>query len=273
MIYIVNNSRMLQKQWQPLGLDSWRANGGYFRALDEIDAQLDHFEIIDKHYCKEMGAVALRSNLAHQAERNGHKHMLVPETDERHDAAREGTIGPSDMVRLLAEYPDLRSAELARLTHVGEWDTNTLIDTPVRHELLDAEDLGTVSTEDASYYTINALSSEHPNEIGIGRKRVVYQHFGGEVLTVITNNLLVDLSDKTSLDREFRKDLRAYVQAQKDFNYSDHHNFLRNSLESQLRNPDASTKASGIIPLSTIYYATLADARTKAAIREESQVD
>lgn len=263
---------MLNERWQPLGLDTWRKDGGYLASLDEIESQLDRFDHIGKSHCKEMGAIALRANLAHQAERNGRKSTLIPENSPHHEGALTGDIMPSDMVRLLQEYPDLQSAELARLTHVGVWDTNDIIDDPVRLDLL-ADSLETEVTGDSSYYTINMLNPDRPNEIGIGRKRVVYEHFGGQVLTVITNNLLIDLSDKTSLDRQFRLDLRAYVKNPKKFNYAHHHGFLRDNLESQLRNPDCDTKSSGLIPLSTIYYGTLSSERKNAKSREQNQVD
>lgn len=263
----------MNSEWRPLGLDSWRRNGGYPESLEQIDTQLDVFNSIGKKHCREMGAIALRSNLAHQTDRNGYKHTLIPEDDVRYDDAREGSIMPSDMIRLLHEYPDLKSAELARLTHVGVWDTNNMIDTPVRENLLEASDIDTQPESDESYYTFNSVYINHPNEVGIGRKRVVYSHFGGQVLTVITNNLLVDLSDKTSLDRTFRKKLHDYVRDRENFSFSDHHDFLRENLESQLRNPDCTTKSSGLIPLSTIYYGTLESARTKAKDRERNCKD
>lgn len=268
----MNNHSILNERWQPLGLDAWRRDGGYMASLEEIESQLDRFDEIGKSHCKNMGAVALRANLAHQAERNGRKPTLIPEDSPSYEGALTGQIMPSDMVRLLNEYPDLQSAELARLTHVGTWDTNDSIDDPVRTALLN-EDLETEPTGDSSYYTINMLSRENPNEVGIARKRVVYQHFGGRVLTVITNNLLIDLSDRGSLDRQFRLDLRAYVKDPNEFKYSDHHGFLRDNLETKLRNPDVSTKSNGLIPLSTIYYGTLTSARKNADVREQNTID
>lgn len=274
---------MLDKQWKPLGLDSWRRNGGYPEALAEVESQLDNFEIIGKTHCKEMGAIALRSNLAHQAERNGNKHTLIPEDHPLYESARDGTIMPSDMIRLIHEHPDLHSAELARLTHVGDKATNEAIDDPVRSDLLFADDLETESSNEASYYTINALSSEHPNEIGVSRKRVVYNHFGGEVLTIITNNLLLDFSDKVAFGRSFRKDMHDYArdirekirdksdssENPKPSEFSKHHDFLRDNLEPYLRSPDFNDTSSGLIELSTIYYGTLQSERTRVAQREK----
>lgn len=256
---------------RPLGLDAWHY-AGYMAAMQVIDDQAQRFDTIGKATCQEMGLIALRSNLAHQASRNAREHQTMPIEDVtlREEALR-GDIMPHEMVKILHQYPEIESAELARLTHVGSWNTNTLIDEPVRKSLEDSS-LDTEPSRQESYYTINALNHNHPNEVGIGRKRVLYSHLGGSVLTVITNNLLVDLSDKT-LPRDFRISLREYVRDKKEFRYADHHNFLREGLESQLRNPDCSKKESGLIPLSTIYYATVASARARAAEREEHHPD
>lgn len=258
-----------EKPWRPLGLDSWH-HAGFMAAMQEIDKQADRFDMIGKPLCKEMGMLALYANLTYQAYRNGRKDQTAPISDPilREDALR-GDIMPCDMVNLLHDYPMIESAELARLTHVGNWDTNSLIDDPVREDLLQTS---SEPSEQDSYYTINILSSKHPHEVGIGRKRVLFRHFGGEVLTIITNNLLVDLRDK-SLPRDFRISLRDYVKDRKEFRYADHHKFLRTSLEDQLTNPNCDQKESGLIPLSTVYYATQASARVNASMREERHPD
>jgi hypothetical protein len=172
----------------------------------------------------------------------------------------EAAVGASDqptMIRMLHEYPELASVEIARKTHVGVWNVQNIIDKPVRGAIDTVED--TERVDGKSRYKIKMF-----DEAGvlIERKNDVRSHFGGKVLTVIRNCLLIDYSSK-----DMPETLRRYLESEHDtlksskdnrvdYDYDLVHDQIGAELEDyvQNRSPDGKKEPKFVVPLLTTYY-------------------
>ena len=153
--------------------------------------------------------------------------------------------------------------EIARLTHAGDWSTNEIVDVPVRKDLENA-DIDTQKLQTDSYYKINALHQyQSPEAVAVKRKREVMSHFGGSIITVVVNTLLIDLKDKQPETRKLRKAIHDNLAQVKDqVDIDKRQGYLRTELEAHLRTREADEIPGAIIPLSTLYYVTRASERS-----------
>lgn len=252
-----------QPSWAPLGIDSWHPDN-FGAALSIAQSQIENFHAIGKSHCAELGGAALQGSLTEQAARNNKIHGLSIDDKETRYRLRMGLCQPDEAVRLFHGQPDIDSMEIARLTHVGDWDTNEKIDIPVRTALHEAEDIDTQPLPSDAYYKIRTFGyyEQLPDIAHIARKREVASHFGSSVLTVVVNNILIDLKDKHRDSRALRVALHQEArQTEGKFDRNTRHGYLHDMLDDQVRTRAMDKKPSALIPLSTIYYVTRPEAR------------
>lgn len=247
--------------WRPLGLESWSANN-FGSGNQKITQQLE-VTLFEGGHLKDAADTALRSSLAQQAARN---HMIDPlesVDDDLYWRSQNGLLLPHEAVGLLDSQPGMKSIELARLTHLGSWDTNDKIDIPVRHDL-EQGDVDTVALHSDSYFKLVGIDkTQAPSTIEVKRKREVYSHLGGGVLSVVVNHILVDLTDKSPETRDLRKSVHDSLASfrGRDIYTDKRRHYLRETLEEFMRTKDSGQIPGSIMPLSTIYYATRASER------------
>lgn len=239
--------------WKPIGVNSWHPVN-YPEALKTVQDQIERLDTIGKSHCKSLASTALMSSLVRQTIDNDARHIEIDD-DELKSKLMLGKCTPSEAIRALAVGGSIDSLEVARATHVGSWDTQALIHRPVRasmESLPDAE-----KSYDESYYKIRTMGHgiEHGHGskgMSIDRKRVVYRHMGGAIVTKVVSSVLVDTTDKAGLPRELRKLLHEASQQRPDIDQAIYPS-LGEHLEDAVRTGD-SHDMTGLVPLSTIYY-------------------
>lgn len=249
------------KDWQPLGLESWSANN-FGSSNKKITHQLE-LVFPEGGYRRDAAETATRASLAQQAARNHLVGPLESIDEDLYWRAQNGLLLPHEAVGLLDSQSSMKSIELARLTHLGDWDTNDKIDTPVRHDL-EQGDIDTVALHYDSYFKLVGIDkTQAPSTIEVKRKREVYSHLGGGVLSVVVNHILVDLTDKSPETRDLRKSVHDSLASFRggDIYTDKRRHYLRETLESFMRTKDSGQIPGSIMPLSTIYYATRASER------------
>lgn len=255
-----------QPSWAPLGIDSWHPDN-YGVALDTIQSQMERFKVIGKSHCADLGGVALRSSLTEQTLRNNKIQDLSLDDDEATYRLRMGLCAPNEAIHFFRQQPSIDSMEIARLTHVGDWATNDQIDSPVRRAILSDVELDSQRLGSDSYYKIRTFGhyEASPDIAHIARKREIASHFGGSVLTIVVNNILIDLKDKQEDTRALRIALHEEArQTRGMFDRDARYGYLRDMLEDQVRTRSFDEKPSALIPLSTIYYVTRPEARSNS---------
>lgn len=263
-----------ESPYHPLAPDVWsvadgQASSSYQRAIETIQAETD---ILGDRLCRDLAARALFATVADQSGRNNRYMELSELAQSIPDSESEnvyyymrGDKSPDEMVDFLYSHPNLRAAEIARLTHVNNWDVREVIDQPVR-ESLDRAPLDTQRVATMPYYKIKMFD---PEGAIVERKRVVRKHFGGQVLTVIRNSLLIDYHDATLPDEVYGYVRSEHVKINdrdKDYDYSQESDFLKGALEDHMRDRQFEDKPTWAVPLLTTYYSTLSEHRHRDGV-------
>ena len=253
----------------PIALDSLRpGDHSYTNALDVIDERV---EVIQDLYQRQLAHGALMSLVLRQAARNQGRFSatrlgLSDEEISQHDEVIGGHADAPDYIRFLNRYPQQLAVEDARLIHPNDWDVRDFIDTPVRDSLIDASaELDTELSTEKSHYKIaqfsDSLSEDIPLSIVVDRKRIVMSHFGGSILTVVRNSLLVDtrLAPESLREHIFDEQAaRARLEEERGtYDYDQHSTVIEGELEDYLRARNLADKPEGVIPLMTTYYSAL----------------
>lgn len=253
----------------PIALDSRRpGEHSYSNALGVIGERVTN---IDESYQRELAHAALMSLVLKQTVRNQGQFSATQESlDEDELALYDAVIGGDaethEYVHFLRCYPQQLSVEGARLIHPNDWDVRDFIDAPVRDALTQSRaELDTELMLTGSYYKIaqfsDSLFADDPLSVTVDRKRVVMSHFGGEILTIVRNSMLIDTSSAPDdlrryiVDEQKRRDL--LTEKKKGYDYDRHDAVIGNELESHLRLRNIEEKPAWIIPLMTTYYSAL----------------
>ncbi len=253
----------------PIALDSLRpGDHSYTNALKVIGERV---EVIEDLHQRQLAHGALMSLVLRQAARNQGRFSatrtgLSDEEMLQHDEVIGGHAEASDYVKFLNQYPQQLAVEDARLIHPGDWDVRDSIDTPVRDSLAEASaGLDTELSAEKSHYKIaqfsDSLSEDIPLSIAVDRKRIVMSHFGGSILTVVRNSLLIDtrLAPESLREHIFeeQKARRQIEQERGTYDYDQHSAVIEGELEDYLRARNLDAKPEGVIPLMTTYYSAL----------------
>jgi hypothetical protein len=189
---------------------------------------------------------------------------------KREESIFDGSASPAEFVSFLHRNPELEAVETARLTHVGNWAVRNVIDAPVRRNLDASEEIESEPSDQLSKYKIKQFKhayngdGEIQRRILVERKRNVRTHFGGKVLTVVRNSLLVNYDHPSIPD-----DVRAIIMNADpqnngelyEYDYNQECAYLREPLEDHITNKDVASKPDWALPLITTYYSVLAEAR------------
>lgn len=202
----------------PLALDCWRPEGpnSYIQARDVITQRVDESQLPSR--LKTIAALALDMRLARQAERNSThfanltKQIVegVEQPCDDYERLISGEASPTELVQFLQRYPIVGAVEIARLTHVGDWESRDVIDYPVRSELDQSSDtIGTRYQKSDVTYKVAQMDVDNQAYATIYRSRVMRSQFGGAAYVIAQGNMLLDISSPDMPDelREHIHDL------------------------------------------------------------------
>lgn len=212
---------------------------------------------------------ALSARLIAQSEANYTQYLRIAHkiTDDEHDYI-EGNRSPAELTGYLMWHSELESIEIARRTLPRVWNTKPFIDGPVRSDLDDAKGLGTKKRKSSALYRIKDLDLwGNPNNLftQIDRKRVVRQHFGGNVLTIVRNSIILQNTEDLSPEvYEIITKERRRAKEDKSYSYDEPQDALGELLEPYVRTRNDSEKPSWMVPILTTYYSV-----KKEAIKDE----
>lgn len=259
----------------PLALLSWSSeSNNYMDLLSTIESECSS---IDDLALREFSISCLRGKLAHDADSNN-KHLAnyLPkigtsaEQDvfiNNHTRDLGGVNTPYKQVAFLHDHLGIESTEIARRTHVGSWDTYENIDREVRSSL-DENGLDTAADKDAdARYKIRQFSEELDMNrlrdassliVGVERKRKVRSHFGGRIVTVAKNFLVLDTHPVYGMPEELSAHLynldHIRRKTPKQFSYTASNRTVKLHLEPHIESFSSTDKPEWATPLVTTYY-------------------
>lgn len=189
---------------------------------------------------------------------------------KREESIFDGSASPAEFVSFLYRNPELEAVETARLTHVGNWAVRNVIDAPVRRNLDASEEIESERSTRRSKYKIKQFkhaydaNGEIQRRILVERKRDVRTHFGGKVLTVVRNSLLINY-EHSSIPDDVRENIMNVDPRNNgnlyEYDYNQECDYLHEPLEDHITNKDVASKPDWALPLITTYYSVLAEAR------------
>lgn len=257
---------------RPLALNSWVDMSGpnsYTAAINAVKEELNpkkdaylgsHLELL------EFMRNAAYDRIASQSQANYNQYQLVaPKLNQLHTEYIQGDKTPSDLTLFLHATPNLQSIETARRTS-RHWNMYHEVDRPVRDDLDAHPLLFTQSIKSEPLYRIKNLNIFDATDnyfVQIDRKRTVRQHFGGKVLTIARNSLVLhNLSGLMPPEiKQYVSDQRALAidqtrrQTNEDYNYDQHSELLRDYLEEYVLQRNSAKHPTWAIPIATGYYA------------------
>lgn len=263
--------------YHPLALDTWsltvnkryvdNGNGESILVGDSSFsmAQKTVEEAVDFIECDVRRSLALRALLAtvtDQAARN-HRSNLPASMFELYGDAVAGDSSQAKMIAMLHDYPVIGSMEVARRTHYGIWNVQDKVDRPVRASLDSVPDTGRVYEEPR--YKIKIFDDDGAM---VERKRTIRKHYGGKILTIVRNCMLVDYHSSDMPDEllEYMIDeQKTTLDRTKDYDYTQESTMLHGALEQyvgykgELSDGDKSQEPDWVVPFLTTYYSTYAD--------------
>lgn len=256
---------------RPLALNSWADMCGpnsYIAALGAIEEVMGHDKddlLKDHPVLAEFIKKALYHRIGKQSEQNYEQYERVkPWLTERHIDYIQGKKSPSELVLFLHATEPLQSIEVARRTHLA-WNMYDEVDHPVRGDLDDNPILYTQAIKSEPLYRIKNLNvADHTDQyyVQIDRKRTIRQHFGGKVLTIVRNSLVLhDIDGSMPSEvrqhiREEREDARGRAEYGdgRDYDYDKHSQVLLEHLEEHILNRRTDEPLSWATPILTTYY-------------------
>jgi hypothetical protein len=256
---------------RPLALNPWDSKGhnSYAAAINAVDEILDPEKdagLHDNPQLLEFMKLALYERITSQSQANYVQYQLVkPILTDRHDPYIHGDKTPSELTLFLQVTDRLQSIEIARRTS-RHWNMYREADRPVRSDLDEHPLLYTKSLKSEPLYRVKNLNINDPNDqhfVQIDRKRTVRQHFGGAVLTIVRNSLVLHDAGGT-----MPKEIRQFIDEQRelaldqsrreagtDYDYDMHSDLLRDHLEDHVTHRSNNVQPSWAIPIATGYYA------------------
>lgn len=252
---------------RPLALNSWVDVSGpnsYTAAIEAVDTVFaSDRDAVSGHYpsLTRFITTALYDRIASQSTENYWQFYAVRgQLAWTHEDYIYGNGRPSELVNFLESVPNLTSIEIARRTlHPSMGNPRNIIDTPVLSGLDDEEALQTMVHESAPLYRIknlNLLDTTDQHYIQVDRKQTVRQHFGGHILTIVRNSLVVH-DDAKNLPEPLRimiDDEREKARAVRRYDYDQHFDDLHSHIEPFITATDAQAP-SWLQHVLTTYYA------------------
>lgn len=253
----------------PLALSSWvEVNGpnSWIAAMDAVDAVFDPEQddfLNDHPALADFIKRALYGRIIDQSQANGEQYRHL--TQQQIEDNKEYVLGnktPAELTDFLYRNPELDSIETARRTSLQP-NVFALIDRPVRNDLDSSSALRTTKSKSAPLYRIKDLNlmggTADRHYVLVDRKRTVRQHFGGEILTIVRNSLVLhDGSDQEKLPEDIRNQIdkeRQSALSVKKYDYDQHEDILRQYIEDHLTHRSSGKRPVWMLPGTTTYYA------------------
>lgn len=284
----------LENEFHPLSLDVWSIDQHGLSSYDLAReyAEFDADTSIDNPVEREIAKGALWATIADQAVRNGdglsryvnniknyteledesEYDNLVSKAYLRDEDYLKARVPPDELVDFLSKNPEIESIEIARRTHLAKWAVRDIIDAPVRRHLDANSSIDSQPTPDeSSVYKLKQFcydnnGDESASRARIERKRVIRQHCGGKVLTIVRNMLLVDYKNP-ALPADVRDSIidANPIHHDKDYMYDfdQECEYLHEPLEAHITNRDQDAKPKWVTPMLTTYYSTLREVRNR----------
>jgi hypothetical protein len=249
----------------PLALNSWvdiygpNSYGAAIDAVKEVfDPAKDAF-LGDNPALTAFMTNALYDRIAQQSQENYGQYLRIePRLTDDHTEFTQGNKSPAELTLFLFVTQNLQSIETARRTR-RQWNVYDEVDHPVRSDLDANPLLYTKAIKSAPLYRIKNLNvADRADQyyVQIDRKRTIRQHFGGRVLTIARNSLVLHNTDK-SLPRDIRiliTDEREKARSG-NYDYDEHSDVLHDHLEEHMLHHHDDVGPSWATPIQTSYYA------------------
>jgi len=253
---------------RPLALRSWTAQrNSYTEAVQAVGDALHEQHSRDPALDKFID-VTLHQRVFSQSGANWDQYRAIETTvtgDETDYV--EGMRLPSELVGYLLWHENLQSIETGRRTHPYDWNVGETFDKPIRADLDSAPFLGTRRQKSPTLYRFKNLNLTDTSEqytVQVDRKRTIRRHFGGRVLNIVRNSVVLHDTDPND---GLPEGIKALIQAERDrarsdkeYDYDDHSTELREYLEAHLSRRATAGKPSWVTPILTTYYAAKIDA-------------
>ncbi len=223
---------------------------------------------------------ALHARIVSQSDANNIQYQGIYHKvdDDDFDYIR-GNKPPSELVGYLMWHDELESIEIGRRTMPRVWNTKPFVDGPIRSDLDNAKVLATKKRKSPALYRTKNLNLNDESGkyfVQIDRKRVVRQHFGGRVLTVVRNSIVLHNSNTES---PLPRDVRLLIQGERerakndrDYDYDEHRNELGEYLEPYVLTRNDGEKPAWMIPILTTYYAVKEEALKADRLKEVQEL-
>lgn len=195
-----------------------------------------------------------------RVDRNSHI-TVADDIDPRLVKAKAGTATPSELLAILADYPEIGSIELAKLSHPLDSTASKAMDEDV-YEML--TNLWGEMIIDAPKYKMKTMRADIPAATVLRKQSIgLYETEMGMIEVVCRQSFLVRADEAAKLDAAdpyLDRRLRNHEWNMRSGEDSDkvrdrHQTELFPAIEEMLHDPKGSPRAKWLQPLATSYYA------------------
>lgn len=260
--------KKINREYDPMCVDCWKrpAGSGASDYQDAIDVAMQNTDIyVEKNGKKHEDTIrhALMESITRQAMRTSGGDNGFSKDIPISKSVLNGNASYDQMIEsVVNNYKDLPSIEIARLTHVGDFDGYEKVDRSINDLHIWSDLDGEDSKDYSARYKVRHMRE---NSMILERKRARYRYLGDKAIVVACHSMLLDISDK-SLDRELRIEARKLLDFSRSRNGYGFHgdktrrldSHMQDLLENSLWKKEdkvSSDNSYGAIPLTTIYYA------------------
>lgn len=267
---------------RPLALNAWGSNENSFSAARAaIDTAID--PVTDEFYARNPYLTnfivnALEQRITAQSNANSIQfHKIADDVSRSQIDYVEGNRSHAELVGYLLRHDALESIEIARRTHPREWNTGAEVDLPVRSDLDHDIRIHTEKFKSPPVYRLKNLNVVDTSDddryfVQIDRKRTIRHHFGGTVLTIVRNSLVLHDGDSESRLpdelRQYIKDERMKAVSDRLFDYDQHYYVLQELIEPHVLNRNDGDKPGWVVPILTTYYSVKLAAVKEPRLKE-----
>ena len=263
------SSKKINPEYEPICVDCWkRPDGSRTSDYDDaIDVAMKNTDIyVEKNGKKHEDTIrhALMESITRQAIRTSGGDNGFSKDIPISKSVLNGNASYDQMIESVVDnYKDLPSIEIARLTHVGDFDGYEKVDRSINDLHIWSDLDGEDSKDDSARYKVRHMRE---NSMVLERKSARYRYLGDKAIVVACHSMLLDISDK-SLNRELRIEARKILDSNRSRNGHGFHGDKTRRLDSHMQDilenifwkkedEVGSDNSYGAIPLTTIYYAT-----------------
>lgn len=254
-------SRETTTPYHPLALNPWNGGQNSYElaqaAIEErVDSSPDELLRTDERL-NSFAKHALRARILDHSNANFIQyHRLSTALAEKGEAPdsniASGHATPYELVSYLHANPSMESIESGRFTQAGERHIWQFVDMPIQDSLVQ-EGLDTTRIHDSAHYKLKQFDHENPSNAILDRKQALFSHFGGSILTVVRNTILMH-----DTNNDMPRGLRDYLgyeykivrSGTQDYAYDRVPEAVYAGIEKAL----TMDPPSSAIPLSTTYY-------------------